>query len=68
MFCGNCGRQLPEGAQVCPQCGTKVAKDIDFSDEMYRKLEITDRELEELKAKSIWYVDVVDKYDFEDNI
>ena len=32
MFCGNCGRQLPEGAQVCPQCGTKVAKDIDFSD------------------------------------
>ena len=43
-------------------------EDIDFSDEMYRKLEITDRELEELKAKSIWYVDVVDKYDFEDNI
>ena len=32
MFCGNCGRQLPEGAQVCPQCGTRVAKEVDFSD------------------------------------
>lgn len=32
MFCGNCGNQLPEGANVCPQCGTKVAKEVDFSD------------------------------------
>ena len=25
MFCGNCGNQVPEGANVCPNCGTLVA-------------------------------------------
>ena len=25
MFCGNCGNQVPEGANVCPNCGTPVA-------------------------------------------
>ena len=24
MFCENCGNTLPEGANVCPQCGTAV--------------------------------------------
>ena len=24
MFCGNCGATVPEGAVVCPQCGTKM--------------------------------------------
>ena len=24
MFCENCGNALPEGANVCPQCGTAV--------------------------------------------
>ena len=23
-FCSNCGNQLPEGANVCPLCGTPV--------------------------------------------
>lgn len=41
--------------------------DVDFTDEMYKKLEITERELLNLKEKSIWYVDVIDKYDFEEN-
>mgnify|MGYP002853209119 CR=1 FL=1 len=25
MFCGKCGKQLDEGVQVCPECGTSVA-------------------------------------------
>lgn len=25
MFCGNCGNQVPDGANVCPNCGTPVA-------------------------------------------
>lgn len=32
MFCSKCGSQLPEGANVCPQCGEKVEKEINFSD------------------------------------
>ncbi len=24
-YCSNCGKQLPEGASVCPSCGAKVA-------------------------------------------
>ena len=32
MFCAKCGSQLPEGANVCPQCGEKVEKEINFSD------------------------------------
>ena len=25
MFCANCGQQVPEGANVCPNCGRRVA-------------------------------------------
>ena len=25
MFCGNCGAQVPDGAAVCPNCGTQMA-------------------------------------------
>ena len=32
MFCAKCGTQLPEGANVCPSCGEKVEKEINFSD------------------------------------
>lgn len=32
MFCAKCGTQLPEGANVCPNCGEKVEKEINFSD------------------------------------
>ena len=32
MFCAKCGTQLPEGANVCPSCGERVEKDINFSD------------------------------------
>lgn len=31
MFCSNCGSQLPEGANACPNCGEKVEKDINIS-------------------------------------
>ena len=40
--------------------------DLEFTDEMYDKIKITDKELEELKEKNIWYADVVNKDDFED--
>ncbi|MCQ2520145.1 MAG: DUF4234 domain-containing protein [Lachnospiraceae bacterium] len=29
MFCKNCGAQLPEGANCCPQCGTPVSESIE---------------------------------------
>lgn len=32
MFCVQCGKELPEGASVCPDCGAKVEKEINFSD------------------------------------
>ena len=32
MFCAKCGTQLPEGANVCPSCGERVEKEINFSD------------------------------------
>ena len=25
MYCSNCGKPLPEGAHVCPECGTPVS-------------------------------------------
>ena len=40
--------------------------DLDFTDEMYEKIKITEKELEELKEKNIWYADVINKDDFED--
>ena len=40
--------------------------DLEFSDEMYDKVKITEKELEELKEKNIWYADVVNKDDFEE--
>ena len=33
---------------------------------MYDKVKITEKELEELKEKNIWYADVVNKDDFEE--
>lgn len=32
MFCAKCGNRLPEGANVCPACGERVEKEINFSD------------------------------------
>jgi len=32
MFCAKCGKELPEGAKVCPNCGEKIEKDITFAD------------------------------------
>ena len=37
---------------------------LDFTDEMYEKIKITEKELEELKEKNIWYADVINKDDF----
>ncbi len=28
MFCQNCGKELPEGAAFCPECGAKVAETV----------------------------------------
>ena len=25
MFCGNCGKQLPDGTGICPSCGYNMA-------------------------------------------
>lgn len=41
-------------------------KDLEFSDEMFEKVKITEKELKELKEKNIWYADVINKDDFED--
>ena len=33
MFCGNCGREIPEGADKCPGCGMEMEKsNINLSD------------------------------------
>ncbi len=32
MFCVQCGKEIPEGASVCPGCGAKAEKEISFSD------------------------------------
>lgn len=31
MFCGNCGNQVPDGANVCPNCGTALGVQTDNS-------------------------------------
>ena len=33
---------------------------------MFEKLKITDKEKSDIKEKDIWYVDVIDKYSFEE--
>ena len=30
MFCKNCGKELNNGAKVCPNCGTKVSNDTNI--------------------------------------
>ena len=29
-FCSNCGNQIPEGANVCPLCGTPIGGQPNF--------------------------------------
>lgn len=41
-------------------------EDLEFTDKMLEKLQITDDEKEDLTDKNIWYVDVINKDDFED--
>ena len=41
-------------------------EDWDFSDDMFEKLKITKSELTELTEKNILYLDVINKYDFEE--
>ena len=41
-------------------------KDLEFSDDMLEKLKITKSELDELNEKNILYLDVINKYDFEE--
>lgn len=41
-------------------------KDLNFSDDMLERLKITKSELEELTEKNILYLDVINKYDFEE--
>jgi len=38
MFCGNCGKQLEDTANVCPYCGTMVEKEVVVSSNQYRKI------------------------------
>ena len=34
MFCGNCGKKLPDDAAFCPECGAKAQKlDAPISEE-----------------------------------
>ena len=33
---------------------------------MFEKLKITDKEKADIKEKDIWYVDIIDKYAFEE--
>ena len=40
--------------------------DLEFSDEMFEKIKIKEKELEELKETNIWYADVVNKDDYEE--
>lgn len=28
MFCQNCGKELPEGAGFCPECGSKITENV----------------------------------------
>lgn len=32
MFCTKCGKELPEGANVCPNCGEKIEREVNFND------------------------------------
>lgn len=41
-------------------------KDLDFSDDMLERLKITKSELDKLTEKNILYLDVINKYDFEE--
>lgn len=41
-------------------------KDLDFSDDMLERVKITKSELDELVEKNILYLDVINKYDFEE--
>mgnify|MGYP001137052132 CR=1 FL=1 len=41
-------------------------KDLDFSDDMLERVKITKSELAELVEKNILYLDVINKYDFEE--
>ena len=34
MFCGKCGTQIPEGAAICPNCGTNVTEESGVSNQM----------------------------------
>ena len=37
-FCTNCGNQVPEGANVCPLCGTPLGGQPNFQQQTQRKL------------------------------
>ncbi len=34
MYCGKCGRQIPDGSQVCPECGSVLAAGNDNGSEI----------------------------------
>ena len=38
MFCGNCGKQIEDTANVCPYCGTMVEKEEVVSSNQYGKI------------------------------
>lgn len=41
--------------------------DLEFTDNLLEKLKITDAEKETLNQNNILYLDITDKYDFENN-
>ena len=42
-------------------------EDLEFTDEMLERLKFTEAEIKEMTEKNILYLDVINKYEFEDD-
>lgn len=48
MFCGKCGKEVPEGYEFCMNCGTKLEPTIDYATELIKN-----------KKKKKWIIPVI---------